>query len=130
MIAATAATGSWSRARGTGPAAQSGSDENDVAGNLGDGVRVTGPGHQLRDNASGGGGDLDNGGCEFAVSPGGTATQAADKKVDGTPVVAEGPAGASRQAVSGRHSGTGRRHGRLGRARANALSSPWHGGRT
>ena len=45
-------------------------DENDVAGNLGDGVRVTGSGHQLRDNASGGAGDLDNGGCEFAVSAG------------------------------------------------------------
>ena len=44
--------------------------ENDVAGNLGDGVRVTGTGHQLRDNASGGVGDLDNGGCEFAVSAG------------------------------------------------------------
>ena len=45
-------------------------DENDVAGNLGDGVRVTGSGHQLRDNASGGVGDLANGGCEFAVSAG------------------------------------------------------------
>ena len=45
-------------------------DENDVASNLGDGVRVTGTGHQLRDNISGGGGDLDNGGCEFAVSSG------------------------------------------------------------
>jgi|KBSSwiStaDraftv2_1062776.scaffolds.fasta_scaffold20231_3 parallel beta-helix repeat protein len=45
-------------------------DENDVAGNVGDGVRVTGSGHQLRDNASGGAGDLDNGGCEFAVSAG------------------------------------------------------------
>jgi hypothetical protein len=33
-------------------------------------VRVTGSGHQLRDNASGGAGDLDNGGCEFAVSAG------------------------------------------------------------
>ncbi len=45
-------------------------DENTVAGNLGDGVRVTGPGHQLRDNASGGAGDLDNAGCEFEVSAG------------------------------------------------------------
>jgi parallel beta-helix repeat protein len=45
-------------------------DENDVAGNLGDGVRVTGAGHQLRDNRSGGAGDLDNGGCEFGVGPG------------------------------------------------------------
>ena len=59
-------------------------DENDVAGNLGDGVRVTGPGHQLRDNASGGDGDLDNGGCEFAVSAGNL--DAGGNRVNGIPV--------------------------------------------
>ena len=59
-------------------------DENDVAGNLGDGVRVTGSGHQLRDNASGGAGDLDNGGCEFAVSAGNL--DAGGNRVNGVPV--------------------------------------------
>jgi parallel beta-helix repeat protein len=59
-------------------------DENDVAGNRGDGVRVTGSGHQLRDNASGGAGDLDNGGCEFAVSDGNL--DAGGNRVNGIPV--------------------------------------------
>jgi len=59
-------------------------DENDVAGNQGDGVLVTGSGHQLRDNASGGAGDLDNGGCEFAVSTGNF--DAGGNRVNGIPV--------------------------------------------
>ena len=79
-------------------------DENDVAGNLGDGVRVTGSGHQLRDNASGGAGDLDNGGCEFAVSAGNL--DAGGNRVNGVSVDG-GPAGASRQAASGRPDGSG-----------------------
>jgi parallel beta-helix repeat protein len=64
-------------------------DENDVVSNLGDGVRVTGLGHQLRDNASGGAGDLDNGGCEFAVIAGNL--DAGGNRANGVPV--DGPGG-------------------------------------
>jgi parallel beta-helix repeat protein len=63
-------------------------DENAVVSNQGDGVRVTGPGHQLRDNVSGGVGDLDNGGCEFAVSAGNL--DAGGNRVNGIPVGGSG----------------------------------------
>jgi parallel beta-helix repeat protein len=63
-------------------------DENDVAGNQGAGVRVTGSGHQLRDNVSGGVGDLDNGGCEFAVIAGNL--DAGGNRVNGMPVDGSG----------------------------------------
>ena len=75
---------------GNGTASPNEIEENTVKGNKGIGISVTGSGHQLKDNTSGGtsaqssGGDK-NGGCAFSVATGNL--NATGNKANGTSIV-------------------------------------------